>query len=169
MPSKTILQCICLILVIGIISADVQHASKSPVKRLVMMMMENRSFDHRLGWLKQLGFDIDGLNGNETNPVDPANPSKGTCHVRDTANPYDTINGSHSYRGTLKEQYGSNNVSAGLPPMNGFAFANHGNCSALEAIPVDDIPVTRAFVENFVVFDRWFSSFPGPTEVTIHS
>ena len=37
------------------------------LKHLVVLMMENRSFDHMLGGLNGVG-GIDGLSGTETNP-----------------------------------------------------------------------------------------------------
>src|SRR5260370_6354995 len=39
----------------------------SPFKRLVVLMMENRSFDHMLGYLKASDYPVDGLDGDETN------------------------------------------------------------------------------------------------------
>ena len=39
----------------------------TPFKRIVVLMMENRSFDHILGYLKSSSYAIDGLNGDETN------------------------------------------------------------------------------------------------------
>lgn len=44
-------------------------------------MMENRSFDHLLGHLKQKNPNIIGLNGNENNPVDPTNPNSEKVYV----------------------------------------------------------------------------------------
>ena len=41
-----------------------------PFKYLVVLMMENRSFDHLLGFLP----GVDGLKGDETNPVGPEGP-----------------------------------------------------------------------------------------------
>src|SRR4030095_15091895 len=38
------------------------------LKHLVVLMMENRSFDHMLGSLKEVDPRIDGLTGNESNP-----------------------------------------------------------------------------------------------------
>ena len=38
------------------------------LKHVVVLMMENRSFDHMLGALKAQYPSIDGLTGNETNP-----------------------------------------------------------------------------------------------------
>jgi len=31
----------------------------------------------------------------------------------------------------------------------------------MEAFEPEDVPAAAAFVENFAVFDRWFSSVPG--------
>ena len=41
------------------------------VKHVVVLMLENRSFDHALGFLKTNNTEVDGLWGNETNPYDP--------------------------------------------------------------------------------------------------
>ena len=38
------------------------------LKHIVVLMMENRSFDHMLGSLKAVNSAIDGLTGAETNP-----------------------------------------------------------------------------------------------------
>ena len=40
------------------------------LKHIVVLMMENRSFDHMLGGLKQRDGRINGLTGNESNPDD---------------------------------------------------------------------------------------------------
>jgi phospholipase C len=39
----------------------------SPFKHIVVLMMENRSFDHMLGYLKSAAYPIEGLDGDETN------------------------------------------------------------------------------------------------------
>jgi phospholipase C len=39
------------------------------IEHLVVLMMENRSFDYMFGFLKSNSWPIDGLNGNETNPT----------------------------------------------------------------------------------------------------
>ena len=38
------------------------------IEHLVVLMMENRSFDHMVGFLKSPSWPIDGLDGTETNP-----------------------------------------------------------------------------------------------------
>ena len=44
------------------------------LKHIVVLMMENRSFDHMLGGLKKADHRINGLNGNESNPDSNGNP-----------------------------------------------------------------------------------------------
>jgi len=41
------------------------------LKHVVVLMMENRSFDHMLGGLRSLSPAIDGLTGQESNPTLP--------------------------------------------------------------------------------------------------
>ena len=38
------------------------------IKHLVVLMMENRSFDHMFGRMMSSGYPIDGLTGSESNP-----------------------------------------------------------------------------------------------------
>ncbi|HEY4675941.1 MAG TPA: alkaline phosphatase family protein, partial [Candidatus Angelobacter sp.] len=46
------------------------------LKHIVVLMMENRSFDHMLGGLKQGFPKINGLTGNESNPDSAGNVVK---------------------------------------------------------------------------------------------
>jgi len=43
-------------------------------QHIVVLMMENRSFDHMLGGLKAVNPAVDGLTGSETNPDTKGNP-----------------------------------------------------------------------------------------------
>jgi phospholipase C len=148
--------------------ASGQAASDAfPIKHLIVMMLENRAFDHRIGWFKQsLNMtDFDGLDGTEFNLLNGSFGSK--CMVDDSADVYDTPNAGHGYDAQFREQYGIEGLLPppySSPPMTGFA-AQEGSCDVMSSIPVAHSPVSQAFIENFVVFDRWFPSFPGPTEI----
>jgi len=48
-------------------------AGLDALKHIVVLMMENRSFDHMLGGLKKQDKRINGLNGNESNPDSAGN------------------------------------------------------------------------------------------------
>jgi len=41
------------------------------IKHIVVLMLENRSFDHMLGFLQSDQYAIEGLQGDETIPEDP--------------------------------------------------------------------------------------------------
>ena len=40
------------------------------IEHVVVLMLENRSFDHMLGYLKAGHYPIEGLTGDESNPTD---------------------------------------------------------------------------------------------------
>lgn len=79
MRSLVLIGCIVLLL-----SADVLTAAQpqTPIQNVVVLMLENRSFDHYVGYLKQtLNPNIDGLTGNEYNTYNPQNPSSPKVYV----------------------------------------------------------------------------------------
>jgi phospholipase C len=49
------------------------------LRHVVVLMMENRSFDHMLGGLKKQDPRINGLTGNETKPGQHRRRNKGTA------------------------------------------------------------------------------------------
>ena len=49
------------------------------IKHFVVVYQENRAFDHMFGWDKSLS--VDGLTGNETNPIKPSDPAHGSVKV----------------------------------------------------------------------------------------
>lgn len=91
--------------IIGVIillfSADVLAVVKSqtPIQNVVVLMLENRSFDHYCGYLKQtLNQDIDGLTGNEYNLYNPQDPSSKRVYVSDKSG-YVSNNPGHQITG----------------------------------------------------------------------
>ena len=88
------------------------------IKHVVVLMEENRSFDHLFGYSS---LNIDKLKGTETNPKDLTDPSKGLLKVDDSS-PY--IGECDPCRGlpcTTQKLYGGTDTSQSPAPMNGFA------------------------------------------------
>ncbi|KAJ6777689.1 NON-SPECIFIC PHOSPHOLIPASE C1 [Salix koriyanagi] len=81
--------------------------------------MENRSFDHVLGWLKSSRPDIDGLSGSESNRVSASDPNSDEVFVSDDAVFIDSDPG-HSFQAIREQIFGSNDSFADPAPMNGF-------------------------------------------------
>lgn len=135
------------------------HAT-SPIKTIVVVVMENRSFDHMLGWMKKLNPEINGVDGSESNPVSASDPSSKKIKFGSGSHYVDPDPG-HSFQAIREQVFGSNDTSMDPPPMNGFvqqAYSEDpsGNMSAsvMNGFEADKVPVYKSLVSEFAVFDR---------------
>ena len=127
------------------------------VDNIVVVMMENRSFDHYFGALTMdprypAAARVDGLTGKESNP----DPGGGRVPVfRQTslteANPPHDWDPCH-----LQWNNGRN---------DGFVIAHKGafQSQVMGYHDREQLPVLYALADQYVVCDRWFSSVMGPT------
>eukprot|EP01031_Cornospumella_fuschlensis_P034974 gene34974-42353_t len=102
----------------------VKGTAKTMIEHVIVLMMENRSFDHMLGYLKRLNGDIDGCLPEDarcSNPADPADPASPKTTVSDDA-VYVQASPDHSIHGTTLEIFGSQD-STGPASMQGFISA----------------------------------------------
>ncbi|XP_047162435.1 non-specific phospholipase C2 [Vigna umbellata] len=154
------------------------HATPSPIKTVVVMVMENRSFDHMLGWMKRLNPAINGVTGSESNPLSVTDPNSKRFFFKDQAHYVDPDPG-HSFQAIREQIFGSNDTSANPPPMNGFAQqafsmdnTSHMSENVMNGFLPDLLPVYKTLVSEFAVFDRWFASVPAstqPNRLFVHS
>jgi phospholipase C len=163
----------------------------SSVNHVVVLMLENRSFDHMLGFLyadqgnvSPAGHAYEGLAGTESNPgtsgpvtvyrITPATPN---AYFLPGADP------GEGYMATSNQLFGSESAPAGspVPTMNGFVkdFAytlgwqsREGHWSILPGTTANDImgcfapetlPVLSALARGYAVCDQWFASVPTET------
>ncbi|KAK6925529.1 Phosphoesterase [Dillenia turbinata] len=151
-------------------------ALPNPIKTVVVLVMENRSFDHMLGWMKKLNPKINGVDGSESNPLSTTDPNSPRIFFQDQSHYVDPDPG-HSFQAIREQIFGSNDTSADPPPMNGFAQqANSMNSTMPESVmngfQPDKVAVYKALVSEFAVFDRWFASVPSstqPNRLFVHS
>ena len=138
------------------------------IQHLVVLMMENRSFDHMLGYLKSAEYPIEGLTGNESNLDDNGEPVK----VSPDAN-YSGDLGTdpgHHYPDVTIQIFGGSDTS-GAPDMSGFvkdyARMCNGNIGKshriMRCFTSKRAPVINTLAQAYAVCDHWFSSVPGPT------
>lgn len=92
----------------------------SPIKTVVVLVMENRSFDHMIGWMKKLNPEINGVTGSESNPISTNDPNSPRIFFDNKSHFVDPDPG-HSFQAIREQIFGSNDTSAVPPPMNGFA------------------------------------------------
>ncbi|KAG2623835.1 hypothetical protein PVAP13_3KG082600 [Panicum virgatum] len=167
-------------------AAAVARGSSNKIKTVVVLVQENRSFDHMLGWMKTLNPDIDGVTGVETNHVDASNPTSPAVRFSDGAQYVDPDPG-HSAQVIYEQVYGTPFVDATTtpmtppgvpaPPMSGFAQEAEKekpgmSTTVMSGIRPDAVPVYRELVKEFAVCDRWFASNPAstqPNRLFVHS
>uniref|UniRef100_A0ACD5ZIP7 Uncharacterized protein n=1 Tax=Avena sativa TaxID=4498 RepID=A0ACD5ZIP7_AVESA len=163
-----------LLLLLALTTANASASTReSPIKNVVVLALENRSFDHMLGWMRRmLGLPIDGLTGAECN-VDPTNSSLPPVCVSADAPLVVPDDPGHSFEDVLDQVFGSrpNGTAgaAGLPTMSGFVRSALSVNSLLSSAVMRGftpslLPAFSALAADFAVFDRWFSSLPGPTQ-----
>src|SRR3954470_12653505 len=135
-----------------------------PIEHVVVLMMENRSFDHMLGSLKSEIRAIDGLMGNETNPDTAGNTIKVQAKAKmqgqldpDPNHDFDAVD----------EQIFAGGTTA---TMQGFVrnyYRQRRDVKHSQQIMYyfkpSQLPVLTTLAREFAVFNAWFSSIPGPT------
>ncbi|KAL8140969.1 hypothetical protein V2J09_006990 [Rumex salicifolius] len=141
---------------------------KGPIKTLVVLVMENRSFDHIFGWLKASRPEIDGLTGEEFNLIDASDPNSAKVFVSDDAIFVDSDPG-HSIQAIREQIFGSEDTSANPAPMNGFAQQAHNMSDEMPKTVMSGfkprlVPIYTELANEFAVFDRWFASVPASTQ-----
>ncbi|KAJ3410219.1 hypothetical protein HDV05_004014 [Chytridiales sp. JEL 0842] len=144
------------------------------IKKVVVLVLENRSFDNLAGYYNHTA-DIDNLiqyrrkTGSPfCNPADTSRPSLNLiCETNNSPN-VQREDPEHGLEGVLFQLYGkyadTNSLPADfVPPMNGFVQNNGGNQWSIAALDTSLVESTHTLAKSFVLFDKWFSSVPGPT------
>jgi phospholipase C len=136
------------------------------LKHIVVLMMENRSFDHMLGALRSQNPQIDGLTGNETNPDNTG----AAIAVQPLADFQGQLDPDPDHHFPAVNQQLFNGSSASVPNMQGFInnyFQQQRDTSHSQKIMYyfapDKLPVLTTLASQFVMFNRWHASIPGPT------
>ncbi|HVU95448.1 MAG TPA: alkaline phosphatase family protein [Puia sp.] len=142
------------------------------VNSIVLVMMENRSFDHFLGsmTLQDPALDINGLRQDSIESYN--NVYNGTAFPiyergSDDELPFDVP---HEWN-YVQTQLAPNSVSGNLA-MNGFVTAyalstkTHPNpqCEPMGYFPEKFLPMTRWLAKNFAVCDNWYCPIPTSTQ-----
>jgi len=147
---------------------------RANVDTIVLIMMENRSFDHMLGHLSLPEYggrtDIDGLR--DLANADFGNASQnGTMYHPFKADDEQLSNDLPHERAFVTTQLARSAALGGFA-MNGFVQAYEaftGTTGVLNPPPMrvmtpEDVPVTGFLAREFLVCDRWFAPLPTSTQ-----
>ncbi len=145
---------------------SVGTAPDDPIRHVIVLALENRSFDHMLGALQAVKPEIDGIPPGQpprTNQHDGQiypqqtgaaravadDPRHETAHVLVQLRTDPTGNANSGFVADYASAY---------PALKAAGLTEVMNFHARGALPA-----LHALAENFTVCDHWFSSVPGPT------
>jgi phospholipase C len=155
------------------------------IKNVFVLMLENRSFDHMLGFSDITGIDavtgqpttINGLQGTESNSYQ--GQSYLVVPAADDTMPIDP---GHEFLDVVKQLCGENGaypVGGPYPPIDNSGFvadyakspsASQGEGNApnnfgeiMNSFSAEQLPVLNTLAKAFSVCDNWHASIPGPT------
>ncbi len=135
-----------------------------PIKHVIVLALENRSFDHMLGACQEIKPDIDGATA-----TPPRENSSDNAPYRQVPGAVRVLaNDPHHETPHVLAQL----TNAGGQPNAGFVqdyalsypamtVADRGEVMKYHAL--DNLPALHVLARNFLVCDKWFASVPGPT------
>jgi phospholipase C len=165
-------------------TGDEKQASGT-ITHIFVLMLENRSFDHMLGFANLSGTDattgkptrVDDLVDNPHSNVDPNDPG---THVP-AASPADLklyppdVDPGHEFANVLMQLCGTHASypdpgTKKYPAIDNSGFIGSYRASGspnpakiMKCFSPDQVPVLTALAREFAVCDHWFASMPGPT------
>jgi phospholipase C len=146
------------------------------IEHVFVLMLENRSFDHMLGFSGISGMDartgkkrpVDGLKGTESNSYQG--------HSYPVTQPADAamaVDPGHEFTDVLMQLCGLNATypsGGSYPAINNSGFVNDYSSHVsnkfgdiMKCFSPGQLPVLNALARSFAVCDSWFASMPGPT------
>lgn len=150
---------------------------------IFVLLLENRSFDHMLGFSGLSGSDastgaptkINGLSGTETNHYRGQ-----TYRAAPGASETMPVDPGHEFLDVLEELCGANAAAApngAYPKIDNSGFVSdyavshtqdEGNApgdygAIMRGFAPEQLPVLNALARNFLVCDNWHAAMPGPT------
>ncbi len=158
-------------------------AGLESIDHVVYVMLENRSFDHLLGFLYPKSADFEGLDGTESNVDAQGNEAKVFKVTPGMQNAcyYPLANPSEGFPATNEQLFGSAAPPVGAKATNsGFvtSFARElekpkhpldpklvgaSPASIMGMYAPETLPVLSALARSYAVCDQWFASVPTQT------
>jgi phospholipase C len=136
------------------------------IQHLVVLMLENRSFDHMFGFLKRSTYPVDGLDGTETNPDSRGGQARVSPDARNAGD--FTPDPGHDFISVNEQIFGNSQGTGSGPFMKGFVKAYEaktGNAAKahniMRCFSPGRLPALTTLAQEYAVCDRWFASVPG--------
>ena len=117
---------------------------------------------------------IDGLSGEENNPVSNTDPSKGVAKVNQSASYINTMDPNHGMPAYMFKLFGeqlnfvdvTNETEPTLSGFYEYETTRHDDDEAefvMQGFSPDSLPITVGVAKQFGAFNNWYASLPGPS------
>jgi phospholipase C len=153
------------------------NSAARTINHVFVLMLENRSFDHMLGFSGIAGIDamtgqptkIAGLNGTESNSF-----AGRQYPVTQPADWVLALDPAHEFLNVVTQLCGTGATypaGGAYPPINCSGFVSDYSSVGGQSDPATimkcyepgQLPVLTSLAKEFAVCDQWYSSMPGPT------
>jgi phospholipase C len=132
-----------------------------PIKHVILLLLENRSFDHVLGCFRQIYPKLEG--------IDPAAPRKNSYSGKDYveapgAAPFLKFDPRHEHEHVVVQLAGGTNGGFVTDYAQAYPKAQPADLAeVMKYHALDGLPAIHTLARHFTICDHWYSSVPGPT------
>jgi phospholipase C len=149
---------------LGALPALAASGNPSKIEHVVVLMLENRSFDHMLGFSGIPGTEIPPEYKDFTLDNEPIPPNdQGQLSGQFEHDP------GHEFLDVMYQMYGQESYCPSATPCMNHFIRSYGKLTRPNAENVihcqkpTHVPVLATLAKNYALCTRWFSSVPGPT------
>jgi phospholipase C len=156
-----------------ILAANIALATESPIKNIVVLVMENRSFDTFLGSLSldNPTSNVNGLRGHEYNVCQTSGKK---IRMRRATSKKSIFDPEHSTKGVNQQLFGILSPEPGsVPTMSGFVdSASYRLSHSMQKVGLEqaaqevmtyftekELPVLYNLTKEYAVIDSWFGMY----------
>ena len=133
------------------------------IKHVVLLMMENHSFDQMLGCLQGEYPDLDGVDINSSSPRFNLDLSGNKVYQIPTDEQQVRLDPKHEHRFVMDQIASGNSGFVSDFQKNQKGDTAEDRQYVMGYYVMDRLPALHELGRNFTVCDHWFSSLPGPT------
>src|SRR5712671_2186558 len=137
-------------------------ALADPIKHVVVLMLENHSFDQILGCMQTVYPKLEGVDDKNLR----SNPDYPIVHTAILQAPTDrmaiSLDPHHEYVNVIRQI--SDDCSGFVSDfVQCYRECGDARRQIMAYYTIDSLPVIHTLARNFMICDHWFSSLPGPT------
>ena len=135
--------------------------TSDPIRHVILLLMENRSFDHMLGGLSRVIPEIEGVN---SDPPRVNRDAAGKAYPQAPSTTRQTkFDPKHEHPDVVTQLQNGNSGFILDFVQNYPASTEQDRQEIMDYYPADFLPAMHALARDFTVCDHWFASVPGPT------